>query len=146
MIFITIPIKGIIRISIDPNKCAVKPRKPGPRLHGCNNPHRISGSIPVHHKNKISALSSYILANLGSLVIGGTKLVRYVRCQLVHPGPHCHRSPAPAPASACTPAAIASAATIAPAPAPASTPSTSSVQSSSSSSSLSPKHLFIYYS
>lgn len=33
-------------------------------------------------------MSSYILANLGSLVIGGSKLIRYVRRQLVHPGPH----------------------------------------------------------
>ena len=127
--------------SIYANKCTVKPRKPGPRLHSCNNPHRISGSIPVHHKNKIIALSSYILANLGSLVIGGSKLIRYVRRQLVHPGPHCHRSPAPTPACApaCAPAptpAIASAA------APA--PSTSSVPSSSSS--LPPKHLFIIVS
>ena len=84
-------------------------------------------------------MSSYILSNLGSLVIGGTKLVRYVRCQLVHPGPHCHRSPASA--SAGTPAAIASATTIAPAPAPAPAPPTSSVPSSSSCSP--PKHLFI---
>lgn len=129
----TILIKGIIRNSIDPNKCTVKPRKTGPRLHGCNKPHRIGGSNPVHHKNKIIAPSSYILSNLGSVIIGGTKLVRYVRRQLVHPGPHCHRSPAPAPApaittiTACTPTASTA-------------PSTSSVPSSSST----PKHLFIY--
>jgi len=129
------------------------PSNPGRRalgcMHGCNNTHGISGSIPVHHKNKIIALSSYILANLGSLVIGGTKLVRYVRCQLVHPVPHRHRSPAPGPASAHAPASAWTPASapiaIGPAPSPASALSTSSVPSSSiltSTSSLIPKHLF----